>query len=79
MRLSGPRDTLVRGFQLLVLACGLNNPLALVWLGMRLFGVRPTVRGALALIALSMIPLTWVVIERGLGVESPALVKDLLR
>jgi hypothetical protein len=54
---------------LILFACGLINPLTLAYLALRMLGKGPRVRRALAIAALSFIPLSWYVIADGLRIE----------
>ena len=54
---------------LILFASGLINPLTLAYLALRMLGKGPRVRRALAIAALSFIPLSWYVIADGLRIE----------
>ena len=51
-----------RRFNLLIFASGMINPLALACLGLRMLGKASTVRRAIAITALTLIPLSWIAI-----------------
>jgi hypothetical protein len=56
-------------FSIPVFASGLINPLTLVYLTLRMLGKAPKVRRALAIAALSFIPLSWYVIAHDMTIE----------
>lgn len=56
-------------FSIPLFASGLINPLTVAFLALRMLGKRPRSRRALAIVALSFIPLSWYVIAHDLRVE----------
>jgi hypothetical protein len=56
-------------FSVPLFASGLINPLTVAYLVLRMLGKRPRTRRALAIVALSFIPLSWYVIAHDLRIE----------